>query len=160
MTNRRLSWSDLSLPDRRLFADGCGRKGGPLNVPDFIFTARCDQHDFYYWRGGTYEDRARADRNFLKAMLADAYELSCGFCTDPGCPYQRITGVPRENLRYRYSFLRRNWYALVALTYYAGVRLFGVGFFHYGEQRDRRHLLIRRAYEQDLADRKRIAEQR
>jgi len=65
-------WSQLSARQRALFGNGCGAKGGRFNPPDFLFEASCDQHDFYYWRGGTEGDRAMADAGFFAAMRRDA----------------------------------------------------------------------------------------
>ena len=43
-----------------------------MPVPEFIFHDDCDHHDFNYWLGGSEEDRERADREFLEAMLRSA----------------------------------------------------------------------------------------
>jgi hypothetical protein len=37
-----------------------------------MFKASCDQHDFYYWRGGDQELRKKVDGEFLQAMLHDS----------------------------------------------------------------------------------------
>ena len=66
------SWGKLSTAQRIYVANGCGAKGGWLNPPGFMFTASCDQHDFYYWRGANEDDRKDADDAFLRAMLRDA----------------------------------------------------------------------------------------
>lgn len=97
-------WSQLSARQRGLIANGCGGKGGWLKPPSFRFNANCDQHDFYYWRGGTEEDRKTADKEFLVIMLEDANR-----------------GV----------WWKRAWYRWWANTYYVAVRLFGKKFFHY-----------------------------
>lgn len=43
-----------------------------MPVPEFLFHASCDHHDFRYWKGGTEADREAADHDFLDAMLIDA----------------------------------------------------------------------------------------
>ena len=98
----------LTRQQINFISDGCGKKGGFLNVPDFIFTASCDQHDINYWIGGTKEDRAKADRQFYQAMLNDA------------------NAYPWYN-RWRYKVL--------AWLYYKSVSLFAASFFYHGEQR-------------------------
>ena len=71
-----LSFSDLAPEEKAILCDGCGAKGRGAWVPDFMFTASCDQHDFYYWRGGTEHDRAVADEAFYAAMKLDVARLA------------------------------------------------------------------------------------
>lgn len=47
----KLRFRDLSKKDIERISDGCGVVARGLRVPDFIFKARCDQHDFYTVRG-------------------------------------------------------------------------------------------------------------
>lgn len=69
-----LHFADLTPEQRARICNGCGPKGNFVPVPDFLFTASCDHHDFRYWRGGIELDRLAADNEFLYAMLADAGE--------------------------------------------------------------------------------------
>jgi hypothetical protein len=69
---RHPRWSQLTPNVRSIVGNGCGSKGGWFKPPNFMFEASCDQHDFYYWRGGTEGDRQEADAAFLRAMLRDA----------------------------------------------------------------------------------------
>lgn len=89
--------------------NGCGGKGSYVPVPDFIFEASCDHHDFNYWLGGTEEDRAEADRQFYEAMLRDADSQG--------------------------SWYTRAWYRWWAYVYYKAVRHFASSFFNYGDER-------------------------
>ena len=77
-----------------------------LNPPEFLFNASCNQHDFYYWRGGTESDRLEADKAFYEAMLVDIQNYVVW--------YKRLS------------------YKLIAYAYYKSVRLFGKRFFQYG----------------------------
>lgn len=67
-----LRWSDLTDEEKKGVSNGCGSKGFIVPIPNFTFKASCDQHDFYYWRGGNGKLRARVDKDFLDAMLDDS----------------------------------------------------------------------------------------
>lgn len=62
----KVHWSDLSQKEQSEFGDGC------TFVPDFIFTANCRQHDFYYTRGGSLWDKIVADYYMCWYMLCDS----------------------------------------------------------------------------------------
>lgn len=110
-----LRYSDLSTQDKINICNGCGTKGGWFNPPEFLFHASCNQHDFYYWRGGTEADRERADEEFYRFMKQDASE---------GKWYQR-------------PFM----YAM-AFVYYKAVRISGKKYFEYGEMKVAEDLII------------------
>lgn len=101
----KLKYSDLTDEQKEIICNGCGGKSGWLNPPEFLFNASCNQHDFYYWRGGTESDRLEADKAFYEAMLVDAQN---------------------------YIWYKRLLYKSIAYTYYKSVRLFGKKFFQYG----------------------------
>ena len=67
-----IRYADLTEAQKTLICNGCGPKGGWVPVPDFLFHASCDHHDFNYWLGHTEGDRRKADHQFLVAMLKDA----------------------------------------------------------------------------------------
>ena len=46
-----LHYKDLSQLQKEIICNGCGKKGGVIPVPNFIFLASCNKHDFKYWRG-------------------------------------------------------------------------------------------------------------
>lgn len=46
-----IHYTDLTHDEIKQLSDGCGVTARKLRVPDFIFTADCDRHDFYYARG-------------------------------------------------------------------------------------------------------------
>lgn len=153
MTNR-LSWKDLNAADRAAICSGCGGKGGIVPVPEFIFTASCDRHDFYYWRGGNAADRRKADVGFLAAMLRDADSQVCAL----------VMGTPplseadcAGHLVYRFSLPRRLWYRATAYAYFAAVRFVGWRFFHFGVPKTRWDLALMRARRKDAADRASLA---
>lgn len=89
--------------------DGCGAKGGWFNPPEFFFEASCNQHDFYYWRGGFESDRLIADKAFYKFMLKDSERAE--------------------------SYLTRKSHRLCAYLYYKAVRWFGKDSFNFGEMK-------------------------
>ena len=102
-----LKYSDLNQVQKNFVCNGCGGKGGIIDPPEFIFNASCNQHDFYYWRGCSEEDRKIADDSFYKFM--------------------------RETISKEKWYLRPH-YHLWAYAYYREVRLSGKKFFHYGER--------------------------
>lgn len=69
-----LHFADLTPEQIKIICNGCGPKGGLLKVPDFLFKASCNHHDFRYWRGCSEQDRFNADTDFLTMMLIDAGE--------------------------------------------------------------------------------------
>ena len=69
-----IKYSQLTDKQKKAICNGCGGKGGWVKPPNFLFKASCNQHDFYYWRGGSEEDRLKADDSFYEAMLVD---VSC-----------------------------------------------------------------------------------
>jgi hypothetical protein len=85
-------------------------------VPDFIFTASCNHHDFNYWLGCTEEDRKRADLQFYRAMKADVG---------------------------RVAWFRRPLLHFLAWRYYRAVRRWGASAFHYGSRERTREDLER-----------------
>ena len=102
----KLKYSDLTDEQKEILCNGCGGKSGWLNPPEFLFSASCNQHDFYYWRGGTESDRLEADKAFYEAMLSDIQNYVVWY--------------------------KRLLYKSIAYTYYKSVRLFGKKFFEYG----------------------------
>ena len=99
-----IKYSQLIDKQKQAICNGCGGKGGLINPPDFIFKASCNQHDFYYWRGGLEYDRLIADYDFYKDMLEDIE-------TQP--------------------LIKKPYYHLWALAYYKAVRIFGKKYFNY-----------------------------
>ena len=111
-----LRYSDLNIYQKQDICNGCGGKGSIIPVPNFLFEASCNRHDFYYWRGGKEFDRKIADQEFYRIMK-------------------------RDIRRRKYSVFRPKqlakliWYKLWAKTYYHSVRLFGKKYFYYGDMR-------------------------
>lgn len=65
----KVSYSDLSNKEKEIIGDGCGTRLTGRLVPDLFFNADCDQHDFYYLRGGDFFDKIEADVMFYAHML-------------------------------------------------------------------------------------------
>lgn len=103
-----LRYHQLTPEQQEAITNGCGPKGGWLDPPDWFFEASCDWHDFAYWRGGTEDDRLKADWGFYQAMIRDT---------------RRAPWYLRPTLRFQ------------AWLYYTAVRLFARSQFHYGEMR-------------------------
>ena len=68
----RLRFRHLTEEHKRLICNGCGPKGGIVPIPDFLFHASCDHHDFNYWIGCNRLHRKKADLQFYREMLRDA----------------------------------------------------------------------------------------
>ena len=102
-----LKYSDLTKAQKEFICNGCGGKGAWIKVPNFIFKASCNHHDFYYWRGKDEADRKKADKAFYKFMRIDISEVNS---------------------------LKKPYYHVWALSYYLAVRLFGRKFFNYSDK--------------------------
>lgn len=103
-----IHYSALTEIQKNLICNGCGGKGGWINPPEFLFHASCNQHDFYYWRGGSESDRLKADNAFYEAMKIDVN---------------------------RAVWYKRAYYRMIAYVYYRSVRLVGKKYFNYDEMR-------------------------
>lgn len=106
-----LRYRDLSNSEKKDITNGCGGKGGIINPPEFLFNASCNQHDFYYWRGGNWIDRLKADWGFYLEMLKDI-SLATKW----------------------YQILRKILYIFIATIYFFAVRLIGWKFFEYRDK--------------------------
>lgn len=56
-------------PPNACWVDGCSM------APDFNFASCCDQHDVRYWRGGSVDERAQADKTFGQCMAAKDHRV-------------------------------------------------------------------------------------
>ena len=114
-----LRFEDLTAKERAWLCNGCGPKLLiPVDlVPEFVFHAACERHDFDYWRGGSESDRKAADVRFRRAML-DACQR---------CP----------------GWWSRAWHRWLAWRYYTGVRWLGGRAFSYRERFGTREDLAR-----------------
>jgi hypothetical protein len=109
-----LKYSELTKEEKKKICNGCGSKGGWIKPPEFLFHASCDQHDFYYWRGGLEPDRKKADDEFYRYMIIDC---------------SRADGLVKY-IKYR----------LIAFIYYQAVRYAGKMWFNYGEMKTKKDL--------------------
>ncbi len=97
----RVRYNDLTDLQKLTICNGCGPKGGVIKVPDFLFKASCNHHDFNYWLGCNRKQRKKADLQFYREMIKDANSSD-----------------------------RPEHYKRWAQTYYRSVRFFGWMFFH------------------------------
>lgn len=95
----KVTFGELSKEEQISFGNGCGLQARLLRVPQFIFKASCIQHDFNYSRGGWIKDKAKADWDFLQAMLEDS----------------KLSSKPV-------------FYAIMSITYFIGVSINPVSF--------------------------------
>ena len=102
-----LKWRNLTKYQKLHISNGCGKKGGWFNPPDFLFTASCNQHDFNYWLGKVEEDRKKADLQFYERMKVDASTA---------------------------GWYIKWWHYSMACTYYRAVRMFGKDSFYDGKK--------------------------
>ena len=98
----RIRYKNLTDKQKLHICNGCGSKGSIIPVPNFIFEACCNHHDFQYWLGCTEEQRKKADQQFLVEMLVDAVRSK-----------------------------RKVFYSSWAVIYYTAVRLRGKKHFYY-----------------------------
>jgi len=68
----RVRFRHLTDYQKEMICNGCGPKGGIIPVPEFLFHASCDHHDFNYWLGCNRRHRKKADLQFYREMLRDA----------------------------------------------------------------------------------------
>lgn len=97
--------------EKKLICNGCGKRGlGGWLVPDTLYglsiEEACNIHDFDYHEGETWEDKKRADANFLSNMLI-IINSKTGFFHKLLAPLRRIR----------------------AMNYYNAVKEFGKGAF-------------------------------
>lgn len=102
-----LRYSQLTQEQKSKICNGCGIKGGFIKVPNFLFKASCNHHDFRYWRGCREVDRKDADDSFYKWMRVD------------------IKGA---------KWYLKPYYHMWAWFYHKAVRLFGSKHFYYADK--------------------------
>lgn len=88
------SFTDLPIEVQQSFGNGCSF------VPDFIFTASCQIHDFQYVRGKGIKDKLRADWIMCRLMWSDSSKL--WHCLVTILYYLGLTLLP-------FSYLFFNW---------------------------------------------------
>jgi hypothetical protein len=71
---KKQKWSQLtneqkSALKRKGKLNSCGGKYSHPLIPNFIFTDSCNQHDFYYERGGDIIDKLEGDLMFVAHMI-------------------------------------------------------------------------------------------
>jgi len=101
-----LKYKQLNSSQKKSICNGCGGKGSFIKVPNFLFEASCNHHDFKYWLGCTENDRKKADNSFYEWMKVDISNA---------------------------KWYKKPYYHVWAFTYYLAVRAFGSKFFHYSK---------------------------
>ncbi len=104
-----MKYKDLTPQQQANIGNGCGGGKTALFVPNFTFYADCNQHDFYYWRGGNIFDKSKADWLFYYYMVKD--------------------------LKMEDNYFLKVFYFLMATIYYIMVSVFGSLFFNWGKQK-------------------------
>jgi len=107
--NMKLRYSQLTEEQKEYICNGCGSKGAFVKVPNFMFLASCNHHDFLYYTGASEEDRKLADKSFYKWMREDI----------------KVSGK---------RWYIKTYYKMWAFTYYKAVRVFGKKHFSYREK--------------------------
>ena len=97
-------YSDLTPEQKDKICNGCGVKGLFIKVPDFLFKASCDHHDYLYYCGYSEADRKKADDSFYKFMRVDIKNA---------------------------KIYLKPFYHIWAFFYYLAVRTFGKKYFYY-----------------------------
>ena len=99
-------YSQLSVIEKMLVANGCGGSGSLINPPEFLFSEDCGEHDWDYFYGGDKKTRKKRDVKFYKGMRNSIVEK----------------GV---------KFFKRAYYEFWAFVYYLEVRRHGAKFFNF-----------------------------
>lgn len=103
-----MRYRNLTDEQREQICNGCGGKGSVFPIPNFMFEASCDHHDFNYWQGCTEADRLKADYEFYLAMKRDVQKL---------------------------SWWRRPYSYSLSWIYFRAVRRFAGKYFHHAEKK-------------------------
>lgn len=113
----KVSWTEASVEIKAaLDKAGCGPGRTVLFIPQFIFSASCQQHDFYYNRGGGIFDKVEADLMFFAHMAKDIANSEA-------------------------SFGKKCLYMLAAKLYFLWVMTFGFFVFTWGRYRTQDEIL-------------------
>ena len=101
-------YSDLTGIQKKLVSNGCGAKKfiKPPEIKEFISS--CDQHDYYYIRGGSLRDKVKADVLFFGYLMIDVAKIKN--------PFKMLT------------------YAFIVRFYFLMVSIFGHFAFNYTKQ--------------------------
>ena len=106
----------LSDKQKGVICNGCGGKGGFVKPPYAeVFKRLCDHHDFNYFLGFTFSDKAKADYQLLNAML---YEIWLG-------------GMLSEK---SFRLFKRVYLSCWTFLYYLAISVCGHKFFYFGEK--------------------------
>jgi len=106
----KVRYSQLTDDEKKIVCNGCGTKLTYKIIPDLFFEADCNQHDFYYKRGGDAFDRMEADVMFYAHMLKSINDKYAHW-------YQKI-----------FAFS-------IATVYFIVVRVLGIFAFRWGKYR-------------------------
>ncbi len=80
--------------------DGCSGFPDGTSEHKTIWLKCCTEHDYAYWKGGTYQDRAEADEA-LRACVAEVGEPEIAALMLAGV---RVGGTPYLPTRFRWGY--------------------------------------------------------
>jgi len=103
-----LKYEDLTQEQIDFISNGCGAKGLPIDVPDFVYEDACHKHDVNYWIGGGKADRKIADVTFY---------------------YDMVNAANKE------VWYQRWVYKTLAWAYYRAVRWFAAKWFYFSDKK-------------------------
>jgi hypothetical protein len=81
-------------------SDGCSSFPDGTIEQNTLWLACCEQHDFTYWKGGTYQQRLEAD-NALKSCVAEVGEPAIALLMLAGV---RVGGSPFFPTKFRWGY--------------------------------------------------------
>lgn len=102
----QVKFKDATDEEIDQYCNGCGSKGAIFKVPDFLFRASCNHHDWNYMLARNSNERLKADDQFLEAMLEDA-DGSIIYKSWAYIYYYAVRAFGRFNIEYDKSKLIR-----------------------------------------------------
>ncbi|MFT6387940.1 MAG: hypothetical protein ACJAUP_001312 [Cellvibrionaceae bacterium] len=81
-------------------SDGCSAFPNGIFKQNKLWLSCCQQHDYDYWKGGTYKERVESDRA-LKACVSDVGELEIALLMQAGV---RVGGTPFLPTTFRWGY--------------------------------------------------------
>jgi hypothetical protein len=109
-------FEQLTEDQKATLCNGCGGKGGTVPVPQFMFHASCDRHDYHYWIGCTEADRHAANLDFYARLIRDADRSA-------------------DDKFWLWRWAVRASLHDAARIYYEAVEYFGKRYFHYADKK-------------------------
>lgn len=145
-----LKYSQLTPEQQQSVSNGCGGGKTALFIPNFVFYADCNQHDFYYWRGATsklqlikYKFKYVWFNYIVKGVNKVAWfghniyvKIKAKEKADRLFYYYMVKDLGMED-----CWVKKVFYFIMATIYYIMVSVFGGFFFNWGERRTKNDLI-------------------